>query len=1078
MKRYFCEKSPNLKWNIGENIGKNFEDFVSDLIKMQLKNLHPQVKVIQTNQVGDGGKDIIVTAETDHLVILGQNFSSYDNKNIKIYFECKSTNDQILRYDKIAPSTSRVQFQNINYYVLVTNSEILPQSYWYIAEELASKDIKFKLIDSFLLGTSVASLGFKDVFDNPYKKSGSFDFYYEYQIEELAPQQTNKYNIYLLFRNYTNLEKHCILQLKTNVDWDISETNISFVIAPNGAIVKKVTVNQTHFDGIPDLLFNMQVNGTESTVMINGINGMQFFEPPFFGEDRKKIISKLEYDLKSSNQPNSIYFWGDAGIGKTRLVKELLVKLQGTYFDIYECKIQKGSSPELGIRKFLSDKNYIENDNNSDFSTFLSHCKNYFGKSAIIIIDDFHNATKEFMEQIKKFNDCKNIVTLIICGRTDFSVGDINYFSFVHWSRTENSKYCFDIEPLGDEETKSFIKVLIDGIPEYALNKLFNLSMKNPLFIVQYIEYLLDCNLVKLQNRNTVGIININQFHSKCFIPKKIADIYKLRINNLLEQEQGIKCLELLFKMGICNGRISSKYFFELFENDLDNLSELLKRRLLKYDQDERITFIHESLFLYINEMLDSKKKLRKSIATKMLCKPDLKNILNDLQMGKMHLYAKDYDGAKLYFKPIIDWVSQAENISNINVNLEYYEYLNDIFELCRHKQKSLNIAKKALLMRVYITLHHFAPINAANECDSVLKTLDKFKLNDDKKFQLSILELKAHALMNSGLYTDGETLLKEIQIQWLLDKNILDNETLFDLYDRLASVYKHFNLSELAKEYNILSMNLAESLQDSKLQMLANRSRFKIYLYMDMDSCKTSLQESIALNQINPSKRIKTDNDLDVCGIEILNNQSNEWDSIIKQIITLLDYVEENNFSRAKIHGYFLLAICNLLKNSKNSIFLAKEYTKKAIDLSTSYGIVGYMWRLNNLNAIIQMRLNDDGEMIYKSFFSVFEILQSRGLLYIGNRDLCHGNILALSNIGYYLQEHKYESLFYEKMSLVTYTDKNRYTSTKESRPENPIHPFLVHQYNQAKNKKVLFTDFQPSNLLRDRQTNYIIII
>lgn len=57
-------------------------------------------------------------------------------------------------------------------------------------------------------------------------------------------------------------------------------------------------------------------------------------------------------------------------------------------------------------------------------------------------------------------------------------------------------------------------------------------------------------------------------------------------------------------------------------------------------------------------------------------------------------------------------------------------------------------------------------------------------------------------------------------------------------------------------------------------------------------------------------------------------------------------------------------------------------------------------MWRLNNLNAIIQMRLNDDGEMIYKSFFSVFEILQSRGLLYIGNRDLCHGNILALSNI------------------------------------------------------------------------------
>ena len=130
------------------------------------------------------------------------------------------------------------------------------------------------------------------------------------------------------------------------------------------------------------------------------------------------------------------------------------------------------------------------------------------------------------------------------------------------------------------------------------------------------------------------------------------------------------------------------------------------------------------------------------------------------------------------------------------------------------------------------------------------------------------------------------------------------------------------------------------------------------------------------------------------------------------------------------------------------------------------------------HLNAIIQMRLNYEGEKIYKSFFTVFEILKNRGLLYIGNRDLCHGNILALSNIGYYLQEHNYESLFYEKMAMVTYTDKNRYTFTKENNQENPVHPFLVQQYHQAKDKKVLFTDFQPKNLLRDVETHYIIVI
>ena len=105
--------------------------------------------------------------------------------------------------------------------------------------------------------------------------------------------------------------------------------------------------------------------------------------------------------------------------------------------------------------------------------------------------------------------------------------------------------------------------------------------MKNPLFIVQYIEYLLDCNLVKLQNRNTVGIININQFHSKQFIPKKISDIYKLRIDHLLKQEYGKKCLQLLYKLGLCNGKINCEYFYKFFESEYDSLEELLKRRFI-----------------------------------------------------------------------------------------------------------------------------------------------------------------------------------------------------------------------------------------------------------------------------------------------------------------------------------------------------------------------------------------------------------------------------------------------------------------------------------------------------------------
>ena len=1079
MKRYFNDKSPNIKWTLGKNLGKTFEDFVSDIIKLQLKDFHPEITVTQTNCVGDGGKDIVVTSKIDSFTVLGQTFTASGKKSFNVYFECKSTDDDILRFDKISSSYSRARFQDIDYYVLITNSEILPQACWYISEELKCNNIKFVLIDSYLLGREIKKLGVKCTLNNPYKNINSVDFYYEYQVEALSPQRNNRYNIYLFLRNYSPYTKHCNIKLKTDIDWCIYNDSISFIITPNGYAIKKITVEQNHFDGIPELLFNIQINGTESTVMIEGIHGVQIFEPPFFGDERKALVEKLNNDLKSATKPNIICLWGDAGIGKTRLVKELLTKLQGTYFDFCDCKIQKGRSPEKEIKNFLETNRYIENKSYESFLSMISNCKNDFGKTPIIVLDDFHNATKDFIEQIKALKTLSIEAIFIICGRVDFSVGDINYLNFVSWTKKEIPSYCFNIEPLTDDETKRFIKVLINGIPNYALKKLFDLSMKNPLFIVQYIEYLLDCNLVRLQNRNTVGIVDINQFHSKKYIPKKITEIYKLRINNLLKQEGGESCIPLMYKLVLCNGSLSLDTFHKFFGDiQEDNLNELLKRRLLKFGPNENVTFFHESFYLYLKKCLESQKHTCKLIATDLIENTDLSIILNDLQMGKILLYAQKYNDAKIKFTPVKNWISNTDNISNVNVNINYYEYLPDIFELYIRPKYDLEIAKRALLMRVYITLHHFAPINAVNECDNVLDKIKKHKSLNDKKFQLSIMELKAHALMNSGLYADGETLLKEIQAQWLCDKSILTDETLFDLYDRLTSAYRHFNLKELATKYNTLSIELANSLTDTKLQMLAHRTKFKLYLYMDRDICEESLKTSIALNKIVPSKRIKTDNDLDLCGMKILRNQPNEFDDIIKEIGALLEYAEINNFSRAKIHGYFLLSICYLLKGTKTSICLAKEYVNKAIDLSTFYGIVGYLWRLNNLNAIIEIRLNYDDEKIYKSFFTVFEILKNRGLLYIGNRELCHGNILALSNIGFYLQEHKFESEFYEKMSLVSYTDKNRYSPTKYENIQSPIQPFLVEQYNRAKNKLVLFTQSQPTTLLRDSQTNYFIIL
>lgn len=1084
MRRYFSGKSPNIKWQMETDLGQNFEDFIAKIIMAQLRQLHPQVQTFQTRRVADGGKDIIVSSQINTLNILGQKFTSTDGKGIQICFECKSTDNDILRYDKISSSSSRMQFQDTekyDYYVLVTNSEILPQTYWYLTKSLERSNILFRLVDGFLLGTYLLSLGdveLQQALNNPYSTSDHADFYYEYQVDTMFSQLTNRYDLYLLFRNYSDTEKHCVLQLRTDVDWNASEDNISFVIAPKGAAAKKITVEQNHFDGIPDLLFHIQINGTESVVIINGINGTQIFEPPFFGESRKQIVDNLEQRLKSAVPPSIVCFWGDAGIGKTRLVRELFLRLQGTLFDLYECKLQKGCSPKKEIERFLLEKGYIHEKQYTDFVSMIESCRTPFGNQAVIFLDDFHNSDDSFLCEIQRLKSSLSSITLLIGGRTDFTIGNINYLSFVQWAYENLAESCFTVEPLTDDEAKNLIKVLIDGIPPYALDKLFHLSAKNPLFIVQYVEYLLDCSLVKLQNRNTVGITDINKFHAKRFMPRQIADIYCQRLAHLHQEEGGETCLKLLYKIALCNGKISLELFHAFFEDLHDQLDELIRRRLFKYEENETIAFVHESLYLYVSEQLKGQKSIRAFLAKEIVSIPDIAHDLGTFQTGRLYLYSKNYKKAREHLHAIEVWLVEADNISNVNVNLAYYDYLDDIFELLRHDRKNPALAQKALLLRIYITLHHFAPIKAVDECDIALKRLKQYKMTDDRSFYLSIMELKAHALMNSGLYPDGEILLKEIQADWLCNRDILTDETLFDLYDRFSAIYRAFNLIDLAETYNILSIGLADKLDDNRLKALAYRTKFKINLYLNMNLCRESLQKSAEATKLMPAKRIEMDNSLDFCALEILSNPTGQQDKPISKLNSLLQDIEANNFHRAQIHCFFLLAICNLLKNEEKATLLAKEYVEKAINLSTAYGIVGYLWRLHNLQAITEMRMGFDSQLVYKTFSTVFDILKRQGLLYIGNRDACEGNILALSNIGYYLQECKFESQFYHTMSLITFMGQEHSAYQNQNLPNNPINTFLVQQYARARKKEVLFVRTAPPNLLRDSQTRYLIIL
>lgn len=66
------------------------------------------------------------------------------------------------------------------------------------------------------------------------------------------------------------------------------------------------------------------------------------------------------------------------------------------------------------------------------------------------------------------------------------------------------------------------------------LDKLYNSSRNNPFYLVQFIEYLLEIELVTLLNRDTVGIPNVHTFSQNLYLPKQIEDLLDKKVKEFI----------------------------------------------------------------------------------------------------------------------------------------------------------------------------------------------------------------------------------------------------------------------------------------------------------------------------------------------------------------------------------------------------------------------------------------------------------------------------------------------------------------------------------------------------------------
>ena len=1077
--QYITNRVNGQKWALGDTLGHNFESKIYDIISKEVSPLFSEgLRIVATPKSRDDGKDIIISSPVDIPSLLNCSFSLKGKSEIKIYVECKSSDTGPISLDKIICNVARVKEDKIDYFILVTNTSITPYTHYKMYKDLKMYNIVLVVIDQYLLYKYLKSQ--KEIIGEYESLDFTPTIGAEYQTLKSIDNGCASYEIYLSFRNYTNKTHYLSLKLLTDRNWSIDVPAYSGFLNPYAGEIKKIKVIREYVDGIQDLIFKIVMGDRETQIHIQGNDLKPIFELPFIGQKRLELKDNI---ITALLKKKGIYFlYGDAGMGKTRIIQEVYKTLQGRNLDFGFFTL-RNNNITAKINNFLIQKGY-QNENYDDLFQLIYRSKNSY-RHAVLVIDDFHNSSQKLLLNIKELAaGYDSPISIILCGRTDFSAGNSEYFSFAQWAIESDKIHSFHVDPLNMEETKRLIRIVINHVPNIVLNKLAEQSQNNPLFIVQYIEYMLETDLFTIVSRNTVGIQNIESFTSQDYIPANIDKIYQARWAHLSKCKEAIEMENMLLLCVVNHGILTNQQIIYLFNESMEALKVLLARRFIQLGNDGNYSLIHESLFLFIKFLLQKNKKYQKRIANIILQKDLVYNTLNSLDKGMLALWNNNKELALQHFTPIVNVLYKIENHSSINIDISIYEYLYYIYDLFCKKPQSERIIKNLILARVYIALHYFTPQKAIQECNIAISVLKKNTIFKDASFYYTLLEHQAHSYINSGQLNSGELILKKLQAVNLANSKIFNLDTIFDMYDKFCNIYIKKNCYELADIYNKLSIRTADEKDDDNLRALAYISRAKIYFYSDPEQAKENLIKADDILQKGVSQRILCHNNITKLIFECVYENEIDWKSMRYEAEELLKIATENSFANSIIRLHLLLAICEFMQSNLDLDFKTCFYhISLGIDASIRFGIGTYIWQFYNLLAIIYTNQNYDSNEIMKLFETVFSILNRQGLLYIGNRDFCYGNLLAISNIAFFWQQNKMETIFYQKISKINFMENISLCDYECSKPScsylcpNEL-SFLKRQYTRAQNKKILFYENKSQYCFRDPKTEYFIIV
>ena len=1015
----------NQYWNLNEDLGHGFEDYIYKIIVKTLNaTFSPEINVYQTEAVRDGGRDIIIES-LKKFELFGINFSLKGKKKIKIYIECKSTNQDTVSYDKFAKNAIIAAQDKADYLLLVTNKTVTPYTFYSVYENAVESGYEFILIDQYILYNYLKQnkLNKWELDELNIDRS---QIILSYQTDKGSYNRKHCMDLYLFCRNYSDDIAECELILATDWNWRISSDKVSFLLEKNKGRCIKLKLFKEFSEGIDDIVLYLNLNNHLNTIKLEGDSLSYDFELPLTGAAHKSIIAQIEETLNSSTSFSWINLYGEAGVGKTRITDELnKFFLNRSVRTINSNCVENQKKSTFTCILESTSKLLKTNLISSNLSELLYDIADEF-LWTVIFIEDIHNADKEFLKMLEAMIHQKKInipVILITTGRDDYTVFNEDYFSLLEKLNNEKSSHIcnYFVEPFTDDECINLIKRTIKDIPEEALRRLHKMSNNNPFYLVHFIEYLLEIKLVNLLNRNTVGIPNVLTFAEKIYIPEAIEELLEERYKILKNFASGEKCQDFLKSAALYGLHFPKQLLYQYFnEIEYANIKILFRGHFIVNIDDEMLKFDHETIYLFFkNKIFDKSKK--QLLYKKLYLNSNIFNLYDTLKQGVILYHLKKYKEAKKCFNIPIYEIENMDNVSSENISVEYFEYFDYIYEIFR-KENKLQFMKKTLQAKVYIAMHNLSLGQATQAFEDSFTLISRYH-KDDEVFFLDLKQLQASFYLHVGKISEARGIMQDLLARERVDPDKFSDEIRFNLFERASSLYIHSNHIQPAVEYNKLSFQMAEQMDNDKLKALVKINEAKLHFFSDIQKSYSIMHEAKKYLSKCMVSRINCHNELGILTADIIleNSLKENIESYIERAQKLLSYSIEINYPLDIIRSHFILAILNFLIPD-NNLEISKKHLNYGIDASVRYGILKLMGNLYNLKALIGIYEEQSVDDIATIFNTMVNYLKQEDLLFLGNLDFSYSNVILLTNYLIFLNDYGLESQKYQFLSQITY--------------------------------------------------------